>query len=132
MFHTINLTLFHPFLFPFLPELGEFSSKFSALSTFLQACQYSNNFTSLTHFCLQNSKPPFTSYWKMYLYTLIIILSFRCQGMREFINYICNTLKNWSRSTPVFSTVYQYLCIKTFFVTDILLTHHLFIIQRFW
>ena len=52
--------------------------------------------------------------------------------MHELINYICNTLGNLTRSTPAFDTVYQYLYIQNFFVTDILLAHHLFILQRFW
>ena len=38
---------------------------------------------------------------------LFVILYFHCQGMHEFIYYICNILRSWSRSTPVFNTVYS-------------------------
>ena len=52
--------------------------------------------------------------------------------MHELINYIWNTLGKLDQINPYFWHCLSIPLYSKLFVTDILLAHHLFILQRFW
>ena len=131
-FHNLNLTPYVPYFFPFYLNYENYSSKFLALSNFLQACYCSNDLTPATLFRLQKFKTTFlqkVSSWKMHFYKcLSYFCLFIVKGCVNLLTIYAIYLKTGLDQSLLLRLSDQHLCIKLF----LSLILYLLIIQRFW